>query len=146
MKLQKVTMDKAGDALVTAGAATLGFGASNAGKKAVESLVKNKMASMGIVAGLGLLGTIALPNKHLKALSAGVIAKQVYDGAKMLVADHASDVEILADAFEVTPAATVPSAMGALRSKSRRRMGNPNLFRMGNAVPTQINEETFVLG
>jgi hypothetical protein len=146
MKLQKVTMSKASDALVTAGAATVGFAGSNAGVKAVDSMVNNKWASKGIVAGLGLLGAIALPNKHLKAVSAGVLAKQVYDGTKELVIDHAADVEILADAFEVQgiPSSdTAPNAMAALRSAMVGRMGNPSGFQLGARATT---ENGFVAG
>ncbi|MFV9549658.1 hypothetical protein [Algibacter sp. PT7-4] len=143
MKFNKLTVNKAGDALVTAGEAAVGFAGSNVGVKALDSLVNNKWASKGIVAAIGILGVVAVPNKHIQAVSAGVVAKQVYDGAKELVEDHASDVAVLQDAFELSPSSSgtgiqPEKAMAALRaSMAGRAMGNPAAFQLGN--PTESN-------
>lgn len=139
MKFNKVTSTKAVDALVTGAEAAVGFAASNYGVKAVGSLVDNKWLQKGIVAGLGILGAIAVPNNHVKALSAGIVAKQAYDVIQELVQDHASGVELLTDAFEVNPAPVqTPEAMNALRSAlAGRGLGNPSgKFKMGSPLRT----------
>jgi len=141
MKFNKLTTTKATGVLVTAGEAAVGFAGSNAAVNALDSMVNNKMASKVTVAVIGILGAIAIPNKHLQAVSAGMVAKQAYDGAKSLVEDHASDVAILKDAFEIESApAETSTAMAALR---RASMGNPGSFKMGSPLRTPLK---FVAG
>lgn len=141
MKINKLTLNKAGDALLLGGSAAVGIAGSNVGVQAVDSFVKNKMASRGIVAALGLVTAIAIPNKNVAALGAGMVSKQVFEVVKDLAEDSVTEAGILADALEIDviqPASQ--EAMAALnRALAGRSLGNPNEFRLGNPQDMPIN-------
>ncbi|MGE5944609.1 MAG: hypothetical protein ACM31G_09745 [Flavobacteriales bacterium] len=144
MKIQKLTVNKASDALIATAEAGVGFAASNAAAKAVNSFVKKPMLSKGLVAASGLAIAIMVPNKHVQAVAGGMAAKQVYDLVKDAVTPHVSSTGILADALEINalPAPSTEAALNrALAGRKRRSMGNPSIFKMGNPVagaPTLI--------
>ncbi len=131
MKLQKVTSKKALDAGLVALEAGVGFAASNAAVGPLNSLVNNKMASKGILAVVGLTLAIAVPNNHVKAIGAGMAAKQTFDLVKDAVAPHVPSDGIIADALEIEAAPqAAPEGMGRLN----RAMGNAEPFRIGNPL------------
>lgn len=141
MKFNKITTKKATDAGLAAVEAGIGMAASNAAVGPVNSLVNNKMASKGIVAALGGLMFLAVPNTHAKALGAGMAIKQLWDLGSEAVAPLVADSPVLAEAFEANTTKNVSpeleKAMGRLAAARRGgSMGNPGQFKMGSPLRT----------
>lgn len=139
MKFKKVTTSGATNALVSTVEAGIGFAASNAAVSPVNSLVKNKMASKGIVAVAGLALALTVPNKHVQAIGGGMAAKQIWDLGKEAIAPHVPTTGIIAEALEVQalPPASTDGTAALNRALAGRRggMGNPQ-FRLGTPLKT----------